>query len=85
MEIEFTGQSRKDIKYWKKINNPEIQIRISELIKDIKEHPFTGIGHPEPLKHQLNGYWSRRINIEHRLVYKVLENSVMIYSLRFHY
>ena len=85
MEIEFTGQSRKDLKYWKKINNPDIQKRISDIIKDIQEHPFTGIGNPEPLKHQLKGYWSRRINKEHRLVYKILKNSVMIYSLRFHY
>ncbi len=59
--------------------------RIKELIKDISRNPFDGIGKPEPLKHELSGYWSRRINDEHRLVYKVTENTIYIVSCREHY
>lgn len=59
--------------------------RIKELIKDISRNPFDGIGKPEPLKHELSGYWSRRINDEHRLIYKVTENTIYIVSCRDHY
>ena len=85
MELEFTEQAQKDLKYWKKINNLAVQKRISTLLEAIKEEPYTGIGNPEALKHQLTGLWSRRINREHRLVYEVLEDKIMIYALRFHY
>ena len=59
--------------------------RINRLIKDIQREPYTGIGKPEPLKHSLAGYWSRRINDEHRIVYKVLGDQIFIAQLRYHY
>ena len=86
MEIEFTTNALKDLKYWKKTNNTAIQKRISILLEDIIKHPFTGIGKPEALKHQLKGFWSRRITKEHRIVYKVEDNTLIIVAaLRFHY
>jgi toxin YoeB len=87
MEIEFSTQALKDLKYWKKIKNKKTQERISDLIKSITESPFKGIGSPEPLKHQLSGYWSRKINKEHRIVYAPLieDDKTIIISLRFHY
>ena len=60
-------------------------IRINRLIKDIQREPYTGIGKPEPLKHSLAGYWSRRINDEHRIVYKVDGDQIFIAQLRYHY
>ena len=59
--------------------------RINMLIKDVRRSPFEGIGKPEPLKHALAGYWSRRINDEHRFVYKVNDDSMLIAQLRYHY
>ena len=59
--------------------------RINRLIKDIQHEPYTGIGKPEPLKHGLSGYWSRRINDEHRIVYKVEGDQIFIAQLRYHY
>jgi toxin YoeB len=75
-----------ELKYWKKTNNTAIQKRISILLEDIIKHPSTGIGKPEALKHQLKGFWSRRITKEHRIVYKVEGNKLIIVAaLRFHY
>lgn len=59
--------------------------RINKLITDIQRDPFAGIGKPEPLKHSLSGYWSRRINEEHRLVYKVQDDNLLIAQCRYHY
>ncbi len=59
--------------------------RIKELIKDITRNPFEGIGKPEPLKHELSGYWSRRITDEHRIVYKIIDNTLYILSCKEHY
>ncbi|MDQ3179258.1 MAG: Txe/YoeB family addiction module toxin [Acidobacteriota bacterium] len=59
--------------------------KIKALIKDIGRNPFAGIGKPEPLRHELKGLWSRRITDEHRLVYKVSDEEILIYSCRFHY
>jgi toxin YoeB len=59
--------------------------RINQLIREIRRTPFEGIGKPEPLKHGLAGYWSRRINYEHRIVYKVADDSLLIAQLRYHY
>ena len=73
MEIIFLGQAEKDREYWKKSGNKAIMNKITALLKDIAEHPYTGIGKPEPLKYELAGYWSRRINSEHRIVYSVDE------------
>lgn len=87
MEIVLLEQARKDRDYWKKSGNTKIQNRISALLRDIQQHPFTGIGKPEPLKHNLKGLWSRRINEEHRLVYQVANGLIYVYvlSMRFHY
>ncbi|MFM7728015.1 MAG: Txe/YoeB family addiction module toxin, partial [Flavobacteriales bacterium] len=59
--------------------------RINELLKDIARQPYDGIGKPEPLKHQLAGYWSRRIDEEHRLIYSVRGDEILIAKCRFHY
>lgn len=83
----FSPASLEDLEYWKKVNNTAILKRIELLLADIAEHPFTGIGKPERLKFDLAGKWSRRINSEHRIVYKVSEQGieVLILSMRWHY
>ncbi len=87
MEIIFLGQAEKDREYWKKSGNKAIMNKITALLKDIAEHPYTGIGKPEPLKYELAGYWSRRINSEHRIVYSVDEEVGRVYvlSIRYYY
>ena len=87
MEIIFLGQAEKDREYWKKSGNKAIMNKITAILKDIAEHPYTGIGKPEPLKYELAGYWSRRINSEHRIVYSVDEEVVRVYvlSIRYYY
>ena len=87
MEIIFLGQAEKDREYWKKSGNKAIMNKITALLKDIAEHPYTGIGKPEPLKYELAGYWSRRINSEHRIVYSVDAEVVRVYvlSIRYYY
>jgi len=67
------------------VEDRKIYAKIIELINDIQRSPFSGLGKPEPLKHELKGYWSRRITDEHRLVYKVTEDEIIIISCRFHY
>jgi toxin YoeB len=85
MEIEFTQRAFKDLQDWKKSGNTKITNRITELTASILETPFTGIGKPEPLKHQYAGKWSRRINREHRYIYEVRDNTLYIFSLKGHY
>ena len=87
MEIVLLDQAKKDREYWKKSGNTKIQNRISALLRNIQLHPFTGIGKPEPLKHNLKGLWSRRIDNEHRLIYQVSDGMIYVYvlSMRFHY
>lgn len=82
--IAFYKTAYDDFNEWEKTDKKLFK-RIKELIKDISRNPFNGIGKPEPLKHELSGYWSRRINDEHRLVYKVTENTIYIISCREHY
>jgi toxin YoeB len=65
--------------------NPKLARKILELIEKTCENPFSGIGKPEPLKHSLSGYWSRRITLEHRMVYRIHQNELIIIQLRFHY
>ncbi|QEN04356.1 Txe/YoeB family addiction module toxin [Thiospirochaeta perfilievii] len=84
MNITFTSDSWDDYLYWQK-NDKKIIKRINELIKEIKRCPFEGIGKPEPLKFQLQGCWSRRIDQEHRIVYEVADKSILIIGCRFHY
>jgi toxin YoeB len=83
-KIAFLPQAFDDYNDWIK-DDKKIHAKIVELIKEIQRNPFVGKGKPEPLKHQLKGLWSRRITEEHRLVYKVLEDEVVIMSCRFHY
>ena len=65
-----------EVEYWKKSGNKAIMKKITDLLKDIAEYPYTGIGKPEPLKYELAGYWSRRINSEHRIIYSVHDDIV---------
>ena len=66
-------------------SNPKIALKIISLLKEIAREPFSGTGKPEPLKHHLKGYWSRRITDEHRLIYKVTDQTVIITSCKYHY
>lgn len=68
-----------------KTGNQKLVFKVLELVEDIQKNPWSGIGKPEPLKHDLTGYWSRRINDEHRLIYKVTSDEIMIFSCSGHY
>ena len=85
MEIEYSPTAKNDIEFWKKSGNKKIQKKITELLQSIIDTPFIGIGKPEPLKYEYSGWWSRRIDREHRIIYEVLENKINIYSFRGHY
>lgn len=85
-EIDFSDTAKEHLKVLKKTGDRSIMKKIFKLIEDIEKHPFEGIGKPEALKYELSGFWSRRINREHRLVYKVTDTGVIkIYSLKGHY
>ncbi|KZY61701.1 toxin YoeB [Oleiphilus sp. HI0071] len=84
MKLIFAEKAWEDYLYWQKTDK-KILKRINTLINEIKRDPFEGVGKPEPLKHALSGYWSRRINDEHRIVYKVNDDSLLIAQLRYHY
>ena len=84
MNLIFADHAWNDYLYWQKTDKKMVK-RINSLIKDIQRSPFEGIGKPEPLKHALSGYWSRRINDEHRIIYKVDSDSIHIAQLRYHY
>lgn len=83
--IDLTKKAQKDIDFHKKSGNKIILSKIANLLVELTEHPFSGSGKPEALKHSLSGYWSRRINKEHRLVYKIFQNKVVIHSAKGHY
>ena len=85
MEIAYTQKAKEDIAFWKISGNKKVMSKISDLLVSIEASPFQGIGKPEALKHQLAGYWSRRINLEHRLVYKVENSKIVAHSLYGHY
>jgi toxin YoeB len=80
----FTDEGWEDLTKWFKIDR-KMYKRIFQLIDDIERDPFDGIGKPEPLKENLSGYWSRRINEEHRLVYKVNDDEIIIVQCMYHY
>jgi len=84
VKLVFAENAWEDYLYWQKTDKKTLK-RINTLIKEIARVPFEGIGKPEPLKHALSGYWSRRINDEHRIVYKVQDDSLYIAQLRYHY
>jgi len=84
VSLVFSEHAWEDYLYWQQTDK-KILKRINQLIKEIQRSPYQGVGKPEPLKHGLAGYWSRRINDEHRIVYKVENKSVYIAQLRYHY
>lgn len=84
MKYIFVDESWEDYQYWQK-NNKNFVKKINALLKDISRNPFSGLGKPEPLKHKYKGYWSRRIDAEHRLIYTVREGEIWIVKCRFHY
>ena len=83
-EIIFQKEALKEYNDWKKTNK-KISQRIKQLIEEVGDNPFEGIGKPEPLKYDLKGCWSRRITKEHRLVYKVTAHSIIVVSCMYHY
>ena len=84
MKLIFADEAWEDYLYWLKHDKKLVE-RINKLIAEVKREPFSGVGKPEPLKHALSGYWSRRINDEHRMVYKIEGGSLLIAQLRYHY
>jgi toxin YoeB len=84
VKLIFSEHAWEDYLYWQRTDRKILQ-RINTLIKDTQRTPFEGIGKPEPLKHSLSGYWSRRINDEHRFVYKIEADSLFLAQLRYHY
>lgn len=84
MKIAFLEDAWTDYLYWQSQDKKTLK-RINLLIKDIQRNPFDGIGKPEPLKFDFSGLWSRRINQEHRLIYQVQEDEIIIIQCRYHY
>lgn len=84
MKLVFAEKAWEDYLYWQKMDK-KILKRINALIKDIQRSPFDGIGDPEPLKYNWAGFWSRRITKEHRIIYAVESDSILIAQCRFHY
>ena len=88
MKVRFSPEAWEDFEYWRE-TDPKLEKKIRTLIKECQRHPFTGTGKPEALKGDLSGFWSRRINSEHRLVYRVTgtgdAQTLEIVQARFHY
>ena len=84
MEIIFSKNAWEDYLSWQQ-ENKKILRKINQLIKEIQRTPFQGTGNPGPLKYDLAGFWSRRIDREHRLVYRITDQTVFIYSCKYHY
>lgn len=84
MIISWAEKAWEDYLYWQSIDRKTLK-RINTLLQEISRQPFEGIGDPEPLKHQWSGYWSRRIDREHRLVYKVTAENIIVVQCRYHY
>ena len=84
MKIIFLDQAWEDYLYWQNTDKGMLK-KVNSLIKEIERLPFEGVGKPEPLKHNLTGLWSRRITLEHRLVYKIDEGAIVIFQCRYHY
>lgn len=85
MEINFSPKALEHLDFWKKSGNKSVQKKIYVLIESLQASPFEGIGQPEALKYNLAGYWSRRIDKEHRLIYQVKGTEIEITSLKGHY
>ena len=85
MNKKFSDKAWDDYAYWIEKNDRQILKRINRLIDDIERNGYSGIGKPEPLKFDWSGWWSRRITDEHRLVYKIQGNDILIAAMRYHY
>jgi toxin YoeB len=83
MNILFTDDAWEDYLYWQQTDKQTLR-KINQLLKEIQRTPFTGIGKPEPLKHQLQGCWSRCIDSEHRLIYEITDDALKVIGCRFH-
>lgn len=84
MKYIFVDESWEDYIYWQQTNKKYVR-KINALLRDISRTPFSGLGKPEPLKHKYKGFWSRRIDREHRLIYAVHDDEILIAKCRFHY
>jgi toxin YoeB len=84
MKYIFVDESWEDYIYWQNTDKKKLK-RINELLKDIARNPFDGIGKPESLKHKYSRFWSRKIDDEHRLIYRYEDNEIHILKCRFHY
>jgi toxin YoeB len=84
MNIQFSSRGFEDYVYWQNFDK-RILKKVTDLLRDISRNPYEGIGKPEPLKHVLSGFWSRRITDEHRLVYRVEGNVIKVAQVRYHY
>lgn len=84
MKLIFADEAWEDYLYWQKQDRRRVD-RINKLISETQREPFSGVGKPEPLKHALAGFWSRRINEEHRMVYKIEGDALLLAQLRYHY
>jgi len=84
MKLAWSSRAWNDYLYWQKTDNKKLK-RINTLIKETLRYPLEGIGNPEPLKHELQGFWSRRIDKKHRLVYSYTDEELLIVGCRYHY
>jgi len=85
--LDYTDKTKKDIEFYKKSGNQFLIKKLFKLLSEIANHPYSGSGKPKQLKHQLSGFWSRRLNKEHRIIYEILEDIkiVVIHSVKGHY
>ncbi|MDX9749320.1 MAG: Txe/YoeB family addiction module toxin [Paludibacter sp.] len=84
MKYVFVDESWEDYLYWQQTDKKKL-VRINTLLKDIARNPYQGLGKPEPLKHKYSGFWSQRIDEEHRLIYRCVNDEIQIVKCRFHY
>ena len=84
-QLDFSNQANKDIEFHKNPGNKVLLKKMLVLFNELTDHPFEGTGKPELLKYNLSGYWSRRINLEHRLIYEVIDDRILIHSAKGHY
>ena len=84
MNVQFSSRGFEDYVYWQNFDKKVLK-KVNDLLKDISRNPYEGIGKPEPLKHALSGFWSRRITDEHRLVYRVEGDVIKVAQVRYHY
>lgn len=84
MKVLFTQQSWEDYLYWNTYDKSKVK-RVNQLIKEIQRHPYAGSGKPEALRNKLSGFWSRRIDLEHRLIYRIKDQYIEIVKCRSHY